>query len=82
MACRSDRYKSGASGPAIHSSYTTTQDVTDMLGYEVIGPPGGGRVHKPHVGARRRLKRGTFRWLVDLQAAIHRYIAKHQYQRH
>ena len=54
----------------------------DMLGYEVIGPPGAGRVrwwrgHKSDVGARRRLKRGTFHWLVDLQAAIHRYIAKH-----
>jgi transposase len=26
---------------------------------------------------RRRLKRGTFRSIVDLQAAIHRYLAEH-----
>ena len=28
-------------------------------------------------GGRRRLKRRTFHWLVDLQTAIHRYTAKH-----
>ena len=27
--------------------------------------------------SRRRLKRGVFRWVVDLQAAIKRFVAEH-----
>jgi hypothetical protein len=49
--------------------------------------PGGARPpsfvapkhHEAHFAAlaKRRLRRGVFRSIVDLQAAIHRYIAEH-----
>jgi hypothetical protein len=39
-----------------------------------------GRTGRPSRLTRRRLRRGDFRSLVDLQAAINRYIAEHNHK--